>query len=345
MGNNTVKNLLSGKSADLGITPALLQTWTRTALSTRQVDPYCCTPFWQLPFHDAFRPDRRLLIRESSNNLLLFAENRVSAENVVLTPIEQNWLFGCPLLGKQSVELLADTVDEISRHYPTFPRIVISGIRPGGVLAKRLLNTFSTEFHLFLLLESSSTQCNASLAGGFDGFLSRRSSRQRRKLKKLNQSATDQGIDFEQVAPTTREEAEQTFSRMLAIEQTSWKGLQQCGMDQEPATSFYKNMITRLASSRRARTIFAQHEGNDIGYIFGGLAGNLYRGQQFSYSEAWKNASIGNLLQIEQIQWLCEEQCKRYDMGPISGEKMAYKHHWAERQGRLESWMLVKRGH
>ncbi|HIJ48375.1 MAG TPA: GNAT family N-acetyltransferase, partial [Gammaproteobacteria bacterium] len=306
-------------------------------------DPYCCTPSWQLPFHDAFCPDRRLLIRESSNNFLLFAENIGSPENVVLTPIEQNWLFGCPLLGKHAVDLLADTVDDIKNYYPTFPRIVISGIRPGGVLAKRLLKTFSSNFHLFLLLDSSSTQCNASLTGGFDGFLSRRSSRQRRKLKRLHQERLDKGIWFEQVAPTSREESEQTFVRMLSIEHTSWKGLQQCGMEQEPATSFYKSMITRLASSKSARIIFAKHEENDIGYIFGGLAGNLYRGQQFSYSEAWKNASIGNLLQIEQIKWLSEEKCKRYDMGPVSGEKMEYKRHWTERQGRLESWMLIKK--
>ncbi len=338
-----MNNLLSGNSIDLGISPALLQTWTRTALSTRQVDPYCCTPYWQLPFHDAFGPERHLLIRESSGNLLLFAENSISPENVVLAPIEQSWLFGCPLLGKHAVELLADSIDEIGSHYPIFPRMIISGIRPGGVLAKRLLNHFSSDFHLFMLVQSTSTQCNASLAGGWDGFLSRRSSRQRRKLKRLQQDAHNQGIHFERVTPTTQEESEQTFARMLSIEQSSWKGLQQCGMDQEPATSFYRAMITRLAAEKQARTIFARHEEEDIGYIFGGLAGNIYRGQQFSYSNAWRGASIGNLLQIKKIQWLSEERCKRYDMGPVSGEKMGYKQHWTEREGRLESWMLVKK--
>jgi len=341
--HDEVNNLLSGMSGDPGLSPALLQSWTRTALSTSQVDPYCCTPFWQLPFHDAFGPDRRLLIRESSGNLLLFAENRVAPEDTILTPIDQNWLFGCPLLGKQAVELLADSLSEISRHYPTFPRIVISGIRPGGVLSQRLINTFSRDFHLFLLLESASTQGSASLAGGVDGYLGRRSSRQRRKLKRLQREADDKGIWFERSAPTTQETSEQTFARMLAVEQSSWKGLQQCGMDQEPATSFYRAMIARLASSKRARTIFARHEENDIGYIFGGLAGNIYRGQQFSYSEARRDTSIGNLLQLEKIKWLSEERCKRYDMGPVSGEKMEYKYHWTERQGQLESWMLIKK--
>lgn len=112
---------------------ALLKSWTRTALSTHQVDPFCCTPPWQLSFHDAFAPERKLLIQESSNTLLLFAERRFSEEDIVLAPIEESWLFGCPLLGKHSVELLADQIKVIQRHYhPTFPRIVISGIRPTG---------------------------------------------------------------------------------------------------------------------------------------------------------------------------------------------------------------------
>ncbi len=114
-------------------------------------------------------------------------------------------------------------------------------------------------------------------------------------------------------------------------------------MDQEPSTSFYKKMIHRLASTNSARIIFAKQGEQDIGYIFGGLAGRVYRGQQFSYANDWREYSIGNLLQSEKIQWLCEERCRRYDMGPVSGPKMEYKRHWTEKQGHLQSWMLVRR--
>ena len=51
----------------------------------------------------------------------------------------------------------------------------------------------------------------------------------------------------------------------------------------------------------------ALHEGKDIGFIFGSMAGQIYRGQQFSFDDSWSHASIGNVLQTEQIKWLCEE--------------------------------------
>ncbi len=339
-----MESLFSDSRSVLDGSSPLLNTWTRTALSTSQVDPFCCTPPWQLSFHDAFAPDRRLLIQESSNNLLLFAEHRLSEQEVILTPIEESWLFGCPLLGKKSVELLADQMNSIWQYYhPTFPRIVISGIRPTGLQAKRILQTFSTDFKIYLLHSHSSIQGGASLAGGYDGYLSRRSSRHRKKLKQAHRKALSQGIWFERLSPTSRQEVDHAFARIVAIELTSWKGINQCGMDQEPSISFYRQMIRRLATTNHARIIFARYEAQDIGYIFGGLAGKVYRGQQFSYDNNWKPFSIGNLLQSEKIQWLCEAQCRRYDMGPVSGPRMEYKRHWTERQGHLQSWMLVRK--
>ena len=90
----------------------------------------------------------------------------------------------------------------------------------------------------------------------------------------------------------------------------------------------------------RARVIFARHEEKDIGFIFGGVARGIYRGQQFSYDTDWSRNSIGNTLQYEQITWLCEENILRYDMGPITGPRMEYKQHWTELVFPLESWIL-----
>lgn len=88
--------------------------------------------------------------------------------------------------------------------------------------------------------------------------------------------------------------------------------------------------------SGSGRVMFARHEGRDIGFIFGALFGNVYRGQQFSYADDWKGASIGNLLQLEQIRWLCEEGAIRYDMGP----QMGYKRHWTERRTLITTLAL-----
>ena len=130
---------------------------------------------------------------------------------------------------------------------------------------------------------------------------------------------------------------------MLAVEQRSWKGVGHCGMTESPAREFYADMIRRLAVQGTARVMFARHEGQDIGFIFGGMLGPCYRRQQFSYDAAWKDLSIGNLLQVEQIRWLCEEGAVRYDMGTASGEPMAYKLHWTEAHPTSQTWFLQPR--
>ena len=59
--------------------------------------------------------------------------------------------------------------------------------------------------------------------------------------------------------------------------------------------------------------------------------------QQFSFDEDWRRHSIGNLLQYEQVKWLCEEGFAGYDMGPV----MDYKFHWTEQCLSLQSVMMV----
>ena len=129
---------------------------------------------------------------------------------------------------------------------------------------------------------------------------------------------------------------------MLKVELASWKGIEDCGMTEPVSKAFYDALLKRLVVSEDARIIFAMHEGNDIGFIFGSMAAKIYRGQQFSFDEGWSHASIGNVLQAEQIKWLCEEGAVRYDMGPRFGPGMEYKKHWVERLYHIQTWFLVK---
>ena len=108
-------------------------------------------------------------------------------------------------------------------------------------------------------------------------------------------------------------------------------------------SSFYDAMLRRLAPAHGARVMFAVHEGRDVGFIFGGMAGDVYRGQQFSYDQEWKDAGIGNLLQMEQVAWLCEQGAVRYDMGPLTGPRMGYKAHWTEACLPIQTWLMVKK--
>lgn len=318
----------------------LCALWERLALTSEQADPFCCSPPWHLAYHQAFNPARRLCFRAAPDACLIFAEELLSPEKMYLTPIEASWLFGCPLLGKDAPELLADALDDIAGEYaPTFPGIVISGIRPEGRLAPELLRRFGRFFTFYR--HASSVQCAASLQGGLDGFLSRRSANHRAKLRKAARQAREHGVCFERHSPASAEEAAQIYRRMLRVEKLSWKGIGQCGMAESPAKEFYAALICRLAASGAARIIFASHEGRDMGFIFGGMAGSIYRGQQYSYDATWKDWSIGNLLQLEKVTWLCEEAAQRYDMGPIVGPRMSYKQHWTEQNMEIQTWLLL----
>ena len=50
----------------------------------------------------------------------------------------------------------------------------------------------------------------------------------------------------------------------------------------------------------------------------------------FSYDQSVAALSIGTLLQLEKIRWLCQDGIQRYDMGISGGGRIAYKRHWAE---------------
>ena len=62
-------------------------------------------------------------------------------------------------------------------------------------------------------------------------------------------------------------------------------------------------------------TIMVRFENKVISFIFGGMAGSIYCGQQCSCDEGLGAGSIGNVMQAEQIKWLCEEGAARFDLG------------------------------
>lgn len=313
--------------------------WRQLALRTQQADPFCSGPLWQLSFHAAMSPRRPLHVRTDGEAVLAFAGQPLSDGSLALTPIESHWLFGACLLGRDAPALLESWLGESGTRI--FSKILISGIRPGGRRAVQLLRRLEKNFHVLHFADG--LQCAASLRDGLEGFLSRRSANHRQKLGKAMRLARQAGIVFERHVPQSDEEAALLYARMLDVEKASWKGIAACGMTEQPARRLYAVLIRNLARQGLARIMFARHEGTDVGFIFGGKAGNIYRGQQFSYREAWKRWGIGNLLQVEQVRWLCEEGARRYDMGPLDGGPMRYKEHWTEKRLPIQSWLLLRR--
>ena len=329
---------------------AVVPFWESLAASTGEADPFCCGPVWQLTFREAFTPENRLFYLATPGGLALFSEFRPDAARVFLAPLENGWLFGAPVLGPDAVETLAACVATFAATYAdAVPHILLSGIQPRSLFAAQLLRRFGSGVDFYR--QGVSVQCAASLAGGLDGYLSRRSANHRAKLRKAARRAVASGVTFTRELPATAGEADTLFARMLAVEAKSWKGLGHCGMTEPEARKFYAPLVRRLAARGRLRAIIAKLDGEDIGFIFGGLCGGLgggtrgatYRGQQFSYAAEAHRLSPGNLLQLETLKWLCEEGVLRYDMGPVTGPRMEYKRHWTEENHDIQTWLMVPR--
>lgn len=305
-------------------------------MQTPQPDPFCALTAWQLSFRDAMDPSRPYIVRHNEDGLVQLALHALG-KTAVLGPIERLWLFGCNVLGAAGPELLEHLVDEIpvvSDRRCT--RFAVSGIDPEGILARELRKRFEGRCEVSLLHEDA--QGAASLGGGVDGFLSRRSASFRRNLRNSDRRARSAGIQFERHCPATPDEADAIFKRMVVVEQKSWKA--GIGMDGQFSLAFYAAMLRRLSASRDGRVVLATRDGEDVGFIFGGMIGAIYRGQQFSFDEALRDLSLGNLLQREMIVWLCEQGAERYDLGPLLGPFMDYKAAWAELAFPMECWVL-----
>lgn len=316
-----------------------LNFWENLAGFTGQADPFCCAPVWNLSYHAIFTPKRRVFYETFDNSALIFGEYLSPRGETIYAPLEESWLFGQPLLGDSSPELLGLCLKDLLAEQAGKKVIFcISGMQDGSYHAMRLFRLFSPHYRFYKI--GGFTQARASLAGGLDGWLANRSANHRAKLRKAARKGAQAGVEFTRARPGPGEAAK-IYERMLAIEERSWKGQAHNGMSDSPSREFYGYMIRKLAESGNALVIFATQDGTDLGFIFGGLLGACYRGQQFSYIQAAAPLSIGNLMQMEKVRWLCELGASFYDMGTCTGPRMDYKLHWTEIFREAQTWVLT----
>ncbi len=309
--------------------------WNRTVSPMDTVDTVCARTEWLLSFQDVFRPDRVLHCWQRDRALVAFAADHVPGLGAVLEPLETQWLFGACLLGEGAAALLQDVLAAWQGQQPAHaPRIVlVSGLTaPEQVLRQIAAPGRRVSWRA---LEPAVLRC-ASLSGGLGGWQARRSGHFRRRLRAGLRRVDAEGITAERHVPLDAATAAALYQRMLEVERRSWKGIGACGMAEIGAREFYGVMLGRLAAGGHARVLFARRQGHDLGFVFGGCAQGIYRGQQFSFDAAWERCSLGNWLQWQQLLWLTEEGAERYDLGP----QMDYKVHWAEQERRSASLVL-----
>lgn len=312
--------------------------------ATPGIDRWCSGPDWQVPVAKGFSPrGRRLLLSgEDGLSFACLARYRSVDGRRMLGGMEPMWGFGCPLLAADQPALAGRLAQTLGRRtdwsilflsgMPTIaesPNVSYSG-DPGATIevAAALQGLGQIGF------AEGITRQVANLSDGYDGWLSRRSSRFRRNLRQAARRAETAGLQVVDVSQDP-----DVFERILAIEHRSWKGHQESGITSVEMEATYREMVARLQKRGRLHAHVAQLDDADAGYILGGVRNGCYRGLQLSYTEHARSLSVGNLLQDHQLRLLDEhELAHTYDLGM----DFDYKRRWAD-EARTTITLVVER--
>jgi len=289
--------------------------WDAAVAADPDVDPFCSRSEWFLSFHDAFHPGCEVLAAREGGAFAALAASRG-----VLEPLEAMWGFTAPMVGPGAGALLLESIRSAGARGP----LHLTGLAPRSANTRELLRGLAPEWAL--AVHSAMVRFVAGLDG--DGFLARRSAKFRRNARAARRRACAAGIEFDHLAPEGAEAGAAVHARTLAVERRSWKAASGNGVDQGPMCAFYRALLPRVAGRGALRAVFARRGGEDVGYLYGGLAGPLFRGLQFSFDARLASLGLGNVLQLEAIDALTREGVALYDLGGQS----EYKARWGERQ-------------
>jgi hypothetical protein len=313
---------------------AYADDFDREVAHTPAIDRFCSSSAWILAATAALMPPRAPFSFRGQAGYFAAMRGVHPAGFPYVEPVELAWGLAAPLIGADPAALVAEVVPLLAARRD-WQLAIFSGMTVTGPQRRALDATLPARWER--RRGQPTIRHVASLDGGIDGFLSRRSRDLRTSLRKSLRDAKDAGMTFESVrAPES--EANALYDRIQAVEAKSWKSREGVGIHAGPMRAFYGTMLPRLCELGQQRTIFARLADRDVGYILGAVMAGEYRGLQFSYDADLADFGIGGLLQYHQILELCAEGIARYDLGT----EMDYKRRWAEDIMETEMLVLVR---
>jgi len=305
---------------------------------TPAIDRFCSSSAWILAASAALMPPRASFAFKGAHGYFAAMRGVHPAGFPYIEPVELAWGLASPLIGRDAEGLVAEVVPLLAGRRD-WQLAILAGLTVAGPQRRALNATLPARWER--RRGQPTVRHVASLEGGIDGFLARRSRELRKTIRKTLRAADSAGLTFESVRATAGD-ATALYDRIQAIEADSWKSREGVGIHAGPMRAFYASMLPRLCQVGQQRTIFAGiPEGNgmrDVGYILGAVMGDEYRGLQFSYNDDYAQLGIGGLLQYQQVVELCAEGVARYDLGT----EMDYKRRWAEDIMETEMLVLVR---
>jgi CelD/BcsL family acetyltransferase involved in cellulose biosynthesis len=314
------------------------EAFDAAVLATPGIDRFCSSSAWVVSAAEALMPARHAFVHRaaSSAGYLAAALSQHPSGLVCVEPLELAWGLAAPLVGADP-GALADATADLLAATPAWRIALFAGIVAASPLAVALDAALPARWER--RIGQPTRRHVASLAGGVDGFLARRSRELRKALRKAERRAAEHGIAVTAVDARTAGEATALFDRILAIEAASWKARDGVGLSDASFAEFYRRMALRLAPRGRLRAMVARAGDRDVAYVLGAVFGGEYRGLQFSYADDLAELSLGSLCQLRQIEALCAEGITAYDLGT----DMDYKRRWAETQIDTELVVVVRR--
>ena len=313
---------------------AMADDFDREVAETPAIDRFCSSSAWILAATAALMPPRAPFSFKGVHGYFAAMRGVHPAGFPYVEPVELAWGLASPLIGADAHALVGEIVPLLAGRRD-WQLAILAGMTLSGPQRRAL------DAELPVRWERRRGQPTvrhvASLEGGVDGFLSRRSRELRKSLRKSLRAAEADGLTFESVR-ATEGTAAALYERIQAIEAHSWKSQEGVGISAGPMRAFYAAMLPRLCALGQQRTVFARMGDRDVGYVLGAVMGDEYRGLQFSYADDLSRYGIGGLLQYHQVIELCEEGVARYDLGT----EMDYKRRWAEQIMETEMLVLVR---
>lgn len=303
---------------------------------TPDIDEFCSSSYWILPALDALFPTHDPWVRrgDACDGYVALAKGNHPRIGSYLQPMEASWGLSGPLVGDDLQTLIDEFAGHLERRADQWDMLFLSGVFEDSLQFQHLIRTFQPSYTVGV--GPSMARHVASLKGGFEGYMERRSSKFRSNMRRARRKAEEADIDDVYLAPGL-DEIEDIFERILAVEHESWKAENNSGIATGPMRKFYGEMVPMLARDGKFRVSFIRKDDQDIAYCFGGLFDSLYRGLQLSYHDDYREYSAGNLAQLAMLEGLCREGIETYDMG----QAMDYKSRWADRE--RESIALIIR--
>ena len=313
---------------------AIADDFDQEVARTPAIDRFCSSTAWVLAAAGALMPPRAPFSFRGQHGYFAAMRGVHPAGFPYIEPVELAWGLASPLIGADAAALVEEIVPVLAARRD-WQLAILSGLTVAGPQRRALDATLPPRWER--RRGQPTIRHVASLDGGLDGFLSRRTREFRKSLRKSARTAATASATFE-IVRASEPEADALYDRIQRVEATSWKSRDNVGIAAGPMRAFYAAMLPRLCRLGQQRTIFARVGDRDVGYILGAVMAGEYRGLQFSYDADVARLGIGSLLQLEQIRELCAEGVQRYDLGT----EMDYKRRWAEDIMETEMLVLVR---